>query len=398
MNQEAADPRLPRWALTRWLIEPGADVPPPVRAALVESLFGSIPIFIGGVVNTAIVSTVIAAAMPTPFFIAWAMMEILLAAIRLPVLVACRRAVKRNTPAPIDLYILLAVLWAVSVGFGSFISIWSGNWAAAALACLSAAAMVGGIAFRNFAAPRLVCVMIFVSFGPIAVAGLTSGEPLMLVTGIQIPLYLYAMTVAALKMNRMMVGTMQAEMANDHRARHDPLTGLLNRNGLAAAMDQRPASEKLGCFFIDLDGFKGVNDRLGHRAGDRLLVMVGKRLRAFVGDSAILARVGGDEFVIVAPCADAGDAQTFGDRLAGAVAGQPYIVDDQGVFIGASVGAALRAQMGLDDLISTADEALYQAKASGQTICVVAGAEPWDGIERRIAQPVPPAPLLKVAG
>ncbi len=379
MNDNAGDARLPRWRFTRWLIEPGADVSPPVRVALVDSLYGSIPIFIGGVLNTVAVSSVVAFAIPSPLFIAWATIEILLSVVRLPVLIACRRAAREGKSGPTDLYICLAVLWALSVGFGAFISIWSGNWVVAALTSLSTAAMVGGICFRNFAAPRLVCVMIFTSFGPIAIAGVTSGEPLMLLTGLQIPLYLYAMTVAAYRMNAMMVRTMQAELANAHRASHDPLTDLLNRTGFAEAFAALPSGAPVACFYIDLDGFKRVNDTLGHQAGDRLLTMVAERLRQTAPDGAILARTGGDEFIVIAACNDREEAARTGDGLAATVAGQPYIVDAQGVFVGASVGAALRTGHDLDDLVAAADDALYRAKADDNVTCVVAGAE--DGAE-----------------
>ena len=375
MNDNGGDARLPRWRFTRWLIEPGADVAPPVRIALVDSLYGSIPIFIGGVVNTVAVSSVVAFAIPSPLFIAWAITEILLSIVRLPVLIACRRAAQAGTRGPTDLYICLAVGWALSVGFGAFISIWSGNWVVAALACLSNAAMVGGICFRNFAAPRLVCVMIFTSFGPIAVAGVTSGEPLLLLTGLQIPLYLYAMTVAAYRMNAMMVRTMHAELVNAHRASHDPLTDLLNRTGLAEAYAQLPADSRLACFYLDLDGFKRVNDTLGHQAGDRLLTMVAERLRQAAPAGAILARTGGDEFIVIAPSGERHEAARTGDMLAASVASQPYIVDGQGVFVGASVGAALRAGDDLAELVALADDALYRAKANEGSACVVAGAD-----------------------
>ncbi len=375
MNDNGGDARLPRWRFTRWLIEPGADVAPPVRVALVDSLYGSIPIFIGGVFNTVAVSSVIAFAIPTPLFIAWATIEILLSIVRLPVLIACRRAVREGTRGPTDLYICLAVLWALSVGFGAFISIWSGNWVVAALACLSTAAMVGGICFRNFAAPRLVCVMIFTSFGPIAVAGVSSGEPLLLLTGLQIPFYLYAMTVGAFRMNEMTIRTMHAELANAHRASHDPLTDLLNRTGFAEAYEKLPADTRVACFYIDLDGFKRVNDTLGHQAGDRLLTMVAERLRELAPDDGILARTGGDEFILIVPTGSRDEAARIGDRIAAAIASQPYIVEAQGVFVGASVGAALGAGDDLQDLIAAADDALYRAKADDGSICVVAGAD-----------------------
>src|SRR3546814_18474294 len=129
------------------------------------------------------------------------------------------------------LYIWLSVLWAASVGYGTVISVLSGDWVAATLACLSSAAMVGGIAFRNFAAPRLVALMILLSLGPCAVGGAMSGQPILLVATFQIPFYLVTMTIAACRLNRMLVATIPAEQANPNRARPDHSTCLLNPNG-----------------------------------------------------------------------------------------------------------------------------------------------------------------------
>ena len=168
-----------------------------------------------------------------------------------------------------------------SVGFGGLICVLSGDWVAATLAFLSAAGMVGGICFRNFAAPRLAAVMIVLSLGPCAAGGILSGEPILMVTAVQIPFYLFAMSAAAFKLNRMLLERMESELEKDYRASHDGLTGLVNRAGLAAALERRTAGEgeDVAYLFLDLDGFKRVNDTLGHSAGDRLLAEVAARLR-----------------------------------------------------------------------------------------------------------------------
>ena len=233
---------LPEGVLTRWLVDPGRPLPDSIRAQLFSSLYGSLPIFLGGVLNTLAVSTVIALRNPTPLFIFWASLELLLALVRTPVLILGRRAVAEGRRGPSDLYILLACLWAACVGYGCLISVLSGDWVASALAFLSAAAMVGGVCLRNFAAPRLVGVMIVLSLGPCSAAALASGEPILLVTAFQVPLYLYAMTTSAFRLNRMLIDRMEAERDQDHRARHDSLTDLLNRAGVAAELDRREAA------------------------------------------------------------------------------------------------------------------------------------------------------------
>jgi len=372
---------LPQGILTRWLVDPGRPIPDSIRAQLFGSLYGSLPIFLGGVLNTLAVSTAIALRNPEPLFIFWAMMELLLAIVRTPVLIHGRRAVAAGRPGPSDLYILLACLWAACVGFGCLICVLSGDWVAATLAFLSAGAMVGGICLRNFAAPRLAGAMIMLSLGPCTAAAFLSGEPLLIVTAFQVPFYLFAMTVAAFRLNRMTIERMEAELEKDYRASHDSLTGLANRAGLAAAIERRAAAgdtDEVAYLFLDLDGFKAVNDTLGHAAGDILLTAVAGRLLAVVPESDIAARIGGDEFLVVARCGTPAAARALGARLVGTLGDTPYLLDDRAVEIGASVGIALSAEhgSGFAGLIEAADGALYQAKARGRSQCVIATAGP----------------------
>jgi diguanylate cyclase (GGDEF)-like protein len=381
MSHAVSGHRLPRWSLTRWLVDPGKDVPCQIRQSMFDGLYGTVPIFLGGVFNSLLVATVIALRHPEPLFIAWAVGELLLAMIRLPVVLSGIRAIRNKTEGPSDLYILLAVLWAAGIGYGAFISMLSGDWVVATLACLSAAAMVGGICFRNFAAPRLVAIMILLTLGPCVVAGFLSGEWIMMVTALQIPAYLFAMAMAAFRMNRMLVERMQAELDQDRRARHDDLTGLTNRSGLASELALRAEMRDLApvaYFFLDLDGFKRVNDSLGHAAGDGILVDVSARLRSILSRQDIAARIGGDEFLVVSPCDDRTRAQELGQAVIRALSEKPYLIGEQGVEIAVSIGIALSQEHGplFTDLIEAADRALYQAKAAGRSRLVIANRGP----------------------
>jgi diguanylate cyclase (GGDEF)-like protein len=358
---------LPRWSLTRWLVEPGGDIPDSMRRTLLHSLYASLPIFAGGVLNTIAVSALIAARMQSTAAYVWVALELLLAAIRLPVLFAGRKAVANGRRGPTDLYISLAVFWAASVGYGTFMCLASGDWIAATLACLSAAAMVGGICFRNFGAPRLVAVMIALSLGPCAVAAALSGQPVLLLVMFQIPFYLVSMSAAAFHLNRLLVRTMRAEMINDHHARHDPLTGLLNRGGLARWAENRTAlsDSHLAVFYLDLDRFKSINDTLGHKAGDGVLVGVAERLQNLAAGSVQVARLGGDEFALVAEGLCRADADQFKRRISAAIGEQGYFVAGRTVHVGASVGVALSQEHGgeLGLLLEVADMALNEAKS-----------------------------------
>jgi diguanylate cyclase (GGDEF)-like protein len=358
---------LPRGRLANWLAAPGQETPRDIRVALVGTLFGTLPIFFGGVSNTIAVAWVLASRHPTWPFRLWLGAEILICTVRLCVLFIARRRAAQGRSTPTDLYVLLAPLWGVTVGYGAFVSAVSGDWVAATLSFLSAAAMVGGICFRNFAAPRLVAVMIFCSLGPCCIGALLAGEPVLLLTLLQIPFYMFAMSVAAQRLNGMLISTMKAERENSHRARHDALTGLLNREGLfkaASTGGTSLAGTGMTLLYLDLDGFKPVNDAFGHEAGDLLLIQVAARLRRLASHQALVARMGGDEFVIVDKVADCAAAQELATAIARAIE-QPFeLAPGRVVTIGASVGiAALKADdTDIDAVLRLADTAMYDAK------------------------------------
>jgi diguanylate cyclase (GGDEF)-like protein len=369
----------PRWRITRWLADAGPSVPEDIRADLVANLFGTLPVFVGGVMNTLIVSAAIAVRQPTPLFLAWLILEITICIARMLVLITARQAALKRRKTPTDIYLLLGIAWSASVGYGVVISMANGDWVAATLAGSSAAAMVGGICFRNFSAPRLVATMIVLSLGPSVPGALLGGEPLLFVVFAQVPVYLAAMTLAAFKLNKMLVATMRAERENDYRAQHDALTGLSNRAGLAHAVNSRLAAGPdvaLALLFLDLDGFKIVNDTFGHGGGDRLLKMVAERLSRMLRAVDVGARVGGDEFVVLAEALTPERAAAFGEALIASVANGYDLGEGVSASIGVSIGIAMAPEHGSDltQLLAVADAALYEAKSGGKSRCCMASA------------------------
>jgi diguanylate cyclase (GGDEF)-like protein len=369
----------PRWRITRWLADPGPSVTEDIRADLVASLFGTLPVFAGGVMNTLIVCAAIAVRQPTPLFFAWLILEITICLARVIVLITARQAALKRRKTPTDIYLLLGIAWSASVGYGVVICMASGDWVAATLAGSSAAAMVGGICFRNFSAPRLVATMIVLSLGPSVPGALLGGEPLLFVVFAQVPVYLTAMTQAALMLNKILVATMRAERENDYRAQHDALTGLSNRAGLAHAVNSRLAAGPdvaLGLLFLDLDGFKIVNDTYGHGGGDRLLKMVAERLSRMLRAADVAARVGGDEFVVLAETLTPERAVAFAESLIATVANEYDLGEGVSATIGVSIGIAMAPEHGTDltQLLAVADAALYEAKSSGKSRCCMASA------------------------
>ncbi len=370
----------PRTRLGRWLAEPGRDVPEPIRLALIANLYGTLPIFVGGVTNTILVAGAITARLPQPSMLAWLALEIGICLSRLAVLVVANRAACEGRPTPTDLNLLLAVAWAGSLGYGTFVSIVSGDWMVATLACLSSAAMVGGTCFRNFSAPRLTAVMIALTLGPCCFAAALTGEVLLAVTFLQIPFYLLAMTKAAYRLNGLLVATMRAERENAALALHDGLTGLANRAGLNAAFE-RHARQAPGLLYLDLDGFKAINDTHGHAVGDRLLRSVAERIADAAGPDAVPARIGGDEFIVLCPGQGRGALIDLGERLiAGIYAPHPVGPEGRALTVGVSVGIATAPEhgTGLAALMRAADSALYRAKSLGKGRCSVASRKAAD--------------------
>ncbi len=159
-----------------------------------------------------------------------------------------------------------------------------------------------------------------------------------------------------------------------HQATHDPLTGLPNRLALSQTLQELLGNDqvqdfKLGLLFIDLDGFKAVNDTLGHDRGDDLLIAVSKRLRSVVRSSDIVARLSGDEFVITLPyIADQETAFNVGRKVVDAVSKKPFELGEKKIYVGASVGVALFPTDATDveGLLKHADIAMYQAKQAGK--------------------------------
>lgn len=156
----------------------------------------------------------------------------------------------------------------------------------------------------------------------------------------------------------------QAELAN-----HDPLTGLLNRRGLShlAKASTSTVDLEAAAIYVDVDHFKGLNDRLGHAAGDELLKQVGTRLVASVRTGDLVARVGGDEFVVIAQ----GGLETITriqDRIASLTNTEPYQVGDALIAMTLSIGVRIgHRRHDLTALIEDADQAMLEAKADRQS-------------------------------
>jgi diguanylate cyclase (GGDEF)-like protein len=156
-------------------------------------------------------------------------------------------------------------------------------------------------------------------------------------------------------------------------ARTDALTGLSNRLLLRELFQQHTATalrakNQVALHFLDLDGFKAINDRYGHPAGDVLLEQVARRLEAMVRSDDVVSRLGGDEFIVLqVGVGDDSEAELLARRIIREIS-KPYVVEDISMSISVSVGIATAPRLGveLERLLACADAALYRAKAGGK--------------------------------
>lgn len=177
----------------------------------------------------------------------------------------------------------------------------------------------------------------------------------------------------------------EAQLA--YQATHDALTGLPNRQQLVEELDRMlvDSEELVSVLFVDLDGFKAVNDRLGHGAGDELLVRVGDRLKSVLRQGDFVARLGGDEFVVVLRGLGLLEAERMAERIVAALE-LPFIVTDDECNVSASIGvSSANDERSSERLMKEADIAMYRAKALGKGRAVRVTPEAMHEVDERIS-------------
>ncbi|SFG60137.1 GGDEF domain-containing protein [Methylobacterium gossipiicola] len=355
----------------RWIAEIGADLPEAVQRRLRSGFYTSVVPLVVGSFNTTAVALVAFLRSGHPAFAAIALADLLLLGLRVRLL----RSVNTSS-GPI---FATGLLWAALHGLMIALVVTSADVAMSIVALASGLGAAGGIIGRNFAAPRYAMAQVLlIDLGYKISFCLGNPEFLPLIL-LQTAIFIL-MNRAILKQQRTFaIQAILGEAESRRQSVTDPLTGLLNRRGLEDAFEARDGTTRNRVlFYLDLDGFKQVNDRLGHAVGDALLCDVGRRLCETVGPDETICRLGGDEFLLLTGPRDDREAGRHAARIITAIAA-PYHIDAS-VYarIGVSIGIARENAAGdgsLAELMQRADKALYAAKTAGRGCYILHGAD-----------------------
>ena len=351
-------------------------LPDDIRNELLQQRTNKTKTFVVAVLASLLIASIAAALTGAAWAYAWVLAELVLGSTRIYLMMnAIARAKADQRIAPNITPIWAGLTSVILISAGCYQCVGSGILPLALMAGIGLANLVGGIASRNAGTPRYGILLICILTLPFALATMLSPVPFLFLIGLQTPVYTAGMIFLLLENHKILLDLHHSERNNRQMAHYDLLTGLPNR-----ALNQKLFSEllawpwpeatspnsKLTVFCLDLDGFKAVNDRLGHAAGDAVLVAVADRLRASVRDADFVCRIGGDEFVILLPNITDGEAAAVARRIISRVS-EPFEFAPT-ARVGASIGLASAPRDGVtaDELLSAADRAMYEAKRRGK--------------------------------
>jgi diguanylate cyclase len=302
----------------------------------------------------------------------WIALEITLLLLRYGLIQRARNAPRRKEEAVL-LYVASGLAWSAMIGLAGLLCALSDNIIVVLLAAVLVVGVIGAIAARNSPIPRTATVQLLLVSLPYLIGIAVNFHSWELILAIIVAVAIVGMVTLTERLHDQVLSLILAERENAYLAYHDVLTGLPNRAGfneqLAKLLGEAGrAAPWFALLYLDLDGFKGVNDTLGHAAGDMVLRAVSDRLRRQVGDAAFIARLSGDEFAVLLPAMTAAAAQDLSRRIIDAVAEPIEFGAAWPIRVGVSVGITSAPEHGREPtvLLSRADAALYAAKAGGK--------------------------------
>src|SRR5438067_1020037 len=383
-----------------WLLAGPRAQPDDIQNELLQQRTNKTKTLVVAVLASLLIASIAAALTGAAWAYAWMLAELALGSTRIYLMVKALARAKADPRVAANITPVWAGLTSVIlISAGCYQCVGSGILPLALMAGIGLANLVGGIASRNAGTPRYGILLICMLTLPFALATILSPVPFLFLIGLQTPVYTAGMIFLLLENHKILLDLHHSERNNRQMAHHDLLTGLPNRalnlKLFSELLDGpwpetgSPAS-KLTVFCLDLDGFKGVNDRFGHAAGDAVLVAVADRLRASVRGADFVCRIGGDEFVILLPDITDGEAASIARRIIARVS-EPFEFAPT-ARVGASIGLASAPRDGntTDELLSAADRAMYEAKRRGKGGFVIH----TSGVEVASLAPMVKAPAL----
>ncbi len=374
----------PSIGFLRWLVDPGRDVPEDVRGLLLLRLFASpLPILMS-MINTVLICAVALGMTGSPVFAVYAGADMLLGLFRLGIIRRMGRALADGSRSPMNAYLITGIIACALQGALAATAMLTGRPVLQILATITVFGIIGPICARNYPAPRYCMLLVMLCDLPFVAGCVLLGNHWLLITLAETPPFLLTTHQVIRTFQHLAIETLTMAAESRHRATHDPLTGLLNRRGFQEAIADHAArpAPSLGLLALDLDGFKAVNDLLGHHVGDVLLEAVAGRISARVRPGDRVIRLGGDEFVVLLSSGTFAESRKIAERLIEDIGHVPYCIDDATtVRVGVSIGIACTPEDGADieTLHRSADLALYEAKTAGR------------GVWRRFAAALEPA-------
>jgi diguanylate cyclase (GGDEF)-like protein len=269
-----------------------------------------------------------------------------------------------------------SALLFVTFGFGCAGSIASGDGALTAMSVAAVMGMVAGLATRWAAVPRAaVLTMALTALPPVVTLALQGGASVL--AALCVASVVTSVAAYTVQNHENLLAALIGEEVSVRLARTDHLTGLPNRIDLdarlrAACNSLPPATTPhavgFALLYLDLDGFKSINDAHGHATGDEFLRRVAGCLRATIGPDAFVSRIGGDEFVVLLPDADELAARAVSQDVIEAISREHSLPDGRRARVGCSVGLSLAPAQGREPevLLARADAALYEVKNQGK--------------------------------
>ena len=365
----------PRSPFFKWVVSNAQDLSEDNRQILLANLFTRTASIVFASVCEISVCATAYYLYPKALYAGWACAVVALLIARLALIGLCRSRSVYGLPTPTSAFLLASLLWSALFGFGTLLCNISGDQTLFLLGNVCAVGVIGGLAGRNAGTPRLAMLQISLILGLLGVGAALSPGSGKLVLLFQAPFCAAGFFTVALRSNRDTVALLLAREHSQRLAQHDSLTGLPNRARITELLLERTEMGSLhqdqlfAVLLIDLDGFKAINDSLGHAAGDQILQEAAVRLREVLPSGDLVGRLAGDEFVVISDgAAQLRDVRVLADRIVKALA-RPFALRQALVHIGASVGISLypeHASTG-PQLLICADRALYAVKRSGKS-------------------------------